>query len=114
MREKAEVVWATTWENTANTILAPLLGIDPLPVGIDTKRNIPTVRQIWNTDTALWKFESLNKNYEGEDLVWVDDTLIRYLDLNSPTSNRLFLLTDAEVGITQQEMDEVETWIDAR
>lgn len=32
LREYADVVWATTWEQAANAVLAPLLGIDPLPV----------------------------------------------------------------------------------
>lgn len=32
MCEVAEVVWCTTWEHDANEFVAPILGIDPLPV----------------------------------------------------------------------------------
>ncbi|NBH07131.1 hypothetical protein GTY80_28325 [Amycolatopsis sp. SID8362] len=68
------LVWATTWENEANTELAPRLGLSPLPV----------VR--WPDPSAEhehedrwfglhWKTRSLVAWAAGRPFIWVDDEL---------------------------------------
>ena len=41
LRERADVVWATTWEGMANAALCDVLGIEPLPVGISVLKQRP-------------------------------------------------------------------------
>jgi len=68
--EGADVVWATTWEDAANGYLAPLLGIDPLPVGI---RTTPEMRSRMQDSARAWKSRSLPRLFRGRPLAWVDN-----------------------------------------
>jgi hypothetical protein len=70
LRKQAEVVWASTWERVANMVIAPLLGIEPLPLGVDSALRWPKFTE----DSPPWKARSLIATY-GQDrpLVWVDD-----------------------------------------
>lgn len=72
--EVADVVWATTWEEAANVCIAPLLGIDPLPVGISVEDHPPRFGHMRNGDSAAWKAEALENKFAGRPLVWADDT----------------------------------------
>ena len=71
--EVADVVWATTWEEAANVCIAPLLGIDPLPVGISVEKNPPMFSHVRSGDSSGWKSMSLADEFRDRALVWVDD-----------------------------------------
>ncbi len=75
LRERAEVVWATTWEDAANTYLAPLLGIDPLPVAVSTAAN---PAPDWIVRAADWKASVLHRLYANRPLAWIDDDASKY------------------------------------
>ncbi len=44
----------------------------------------------------------------------LDDGLLRYVEPYDHTPNRLFMLTDPGAGLIQEQMDLIETWIDAK
>lgn len=82
MREHADVVWATTWEHMANVVLAPLLGIDPLPVACSVATHYPRFGYVKDCDSAAWKSAVLSEVFTGRPLVWVDDSARRWSYIN--------------------------------
>ena len=45
LAEVFELVWATTWEDLANRVIAPALGLPPLPaIEFDMDRRVPTAK----------------------------------------------------------------------
>ena len=73
LRERAVVVWASTWEGAANSHLAPLLGIDPLPVGATVEDQALMKGHATGWGVVEWKAAALADRYAGRPLVWVDD-----------------------------------------
>ena len=60
-----------TWEDAANSHLAPLLGIEPLPVAVTVAADLPLFGDIH--DPISWKTDALSCHFAGRPLVWVDD-----------------------------------------
>jgi hypothetical protein len=60
-----ELVWATGWEHHANRLIAPILGLPPLPV-IEFPRN---------TDGRFSKLPTITRFASGRRLIWTDDEL---------------------------------------
>jgi len=110
-----EVVWASTWEHTANWHLAPLLGIPELPVATVST---PSDGLEFRT-SAEWKAQRLLERYRGRDLVWVDDNLDlgRGETVECLRSHRrdpgltLTIAPDPDIGITSARMAEVDAWL---
>ena len=75
LREKADVVWATTWEHLANTVIAAELGIDPLEVAVTAEGYPPRFGDIRNGDSGAWKLEALAERYQRRHVVFVDDSV---------------------------------------
>lgn len=73
MLDVADVVWATTWEDAANTYLAPLLDIPPLDVATRVADHPPKFGWVTNGNVAAWKASALHERFCGRPLVWVDD-----------------------------------------
>jgi hypothetical protein len=61
--DRFELVWATTWEDDANRLLAPILGMPKLPV---VHFEDPT----WRTD---WKIPAVAAFVGDRPLAWIDD-----------------------------------------
>ncbi|MFF7748427.1 hypothetical protein ACFZCP_04050 [Streptomyces sp. NPDC007971] len=61
-----ELVWATTWMDDANTVLAPWLGLPPLPVVEWPDEDEPP-------DLLHWKTRPLVAWAAGRPFVWIDD-----------------------------------------
>ena len=118
LRERADLVWATTWEHAANTHLAPLLGIDPIPVGISTDRQHPRFGYVKNGDSAAWKAEALDEAFPGQPLIWVDDSAWREVvgaDVHARPwreSPYLVIAPDEKVGLTAEHMAQIEAFVD--
>ena len=91
LTEFYELVWATTWEHSANESMAPILGLPELPV-IEFERG--------SGDT--WKLESVRSFVTDRPFAWIDDDL--FLDAFSWARNRdaptLLLRTSSSVGMT--------------
>lgn len=112
LRGEYDVVWATTWEHTANTHLAPLLGIDPLPVGISVT-TYPTYRgEDDDGIVSAWKARALSQSYPDRALVWIDDDNHAYAtDPAWNTAHRWAAECDPRSGLTPAVMNRVETWL---
>lgn len=93
-----EMVWATTWEHQANQVIAPLLGIKPLPViefsmGKGETRKLPSVIEF----------------VERRPAAWLDDEL--FLDAFSWAETRpeptLLVSPKPSVGVTRTHVDQL-------
>lgn len=73
LRRHADVYWATTWEHLANEVLAPLLGVDPLPLAMTVANNPPRFGYARDADSVGWKASVLRERFNGRPLVWIDD-----------------------------------------
>lgn len=65
-----ELVWATAWMHDANDVIAPLLGLPPLPVA-----DLPEAPPEDPADTLHWKTAALIATAAGQRFVWVDDEI---------------------------------------
>ncbi|MFK0169064.1 hypothetical protein ACIQU5_09690 [Streptomyces sp. NPDC090306] len=68
-----ELVWASTWLDDANAVVAPRLGFPPLPL-VDW----PDPAEDTGTDTPAglhWKTRPLLARAAGRPFVWVDDEI---------------------------------------
>lgn len=129
-----EVVWATTWEAAANHYIAPLLGVPDLPLGVSVADHEPRFGYVRAGDAPGWKAEALERRYDEDvALVWVDDQAWAYqvdtlaeppgwvnaesLVHHGPEAFRagptLVLAPDERVGLTQEHIDRIESWIAA-
>jgi hypothetical protein len=64
-----ELVWATTWEDEANLVLAPLLGLPDLPfIAWSSPRTRPA-------DGVFWKTAQVVEWARGRAFAWVDDEI---------------------------------------
>lgn len=126
MLEVADVVWATTWEDLANEVVAPLLGIDPLPVACRVAEHPPKFGWVRNGNPEAWKADVLAQRFAGRPLAWVDDLawaydLRRYGDADegarvlfdwratrgSAPAPTLVVVPDERVGLTEAEMGRI-------
>ena len=78
LTQRADLVWATTWEGAANTVLAPLLALGDLELGVSVEVTYPRFGYVRNGDVAAWKAEALAERYTGRPLVWLDDLAWAY------------------------------------
>lgn len=96
LREHADLAWSTTWEHLANDYIAPLLGIDPLPVAVDSDVLGPKFTE----DSASWKARSLIERYgEERPLAWLDDHSASWVAPTPPTDTERAELLEAGVPI---------------
>ncbi|MFE0460445.1 HAD domain-containing protein [Kitasatospora sp. NPDC058965] len=103
-----ELCWATTWEEDANTHLAPLLGLPPLPVvrfrGYRPQPGDPRVRLMELLSGAKWA--PLLRHAGGRPFAWVDDVMPFRLVRNSVfRRDRLLLPIDPELGLERYHVD---------
>ncbi|MFD1320882.1 HAD domain-containing protein [Micromonospora sonneratiae] len=101
-----DLVWATTWMNDANDMLAPLLGLPPLPV-VD-----------WPDSDEVgilhWKTRGLVEWAQGSPFVWVDDE-ISYTDQEWVSTHHqapaLLHRVDQRRGLTERDFTVIEGWL---
>lgn len=108
LRRRANVVWATTWESAANDYIAPILGIEPLPLGVSTE----TTGGRMSEDSSMWKARALAPTRAP--LVWVDDLNDRYRRKWGGRGHpaKLVVTTDERVGLTQSQMDRIDQFVE--
>ena len=106
LREKASVVWATTWEGMANKVLAPLLGIQPLPVALRSEEFMLKFSQ----SPMDWKAYTLERMFTERDVCWVDDQNRRF-NGNLIFPNYLVVTTDPAAGLTKGRMSLIDRWV---
>ena len=93
-----ELVWATTWEHSANGAMSPVLGLGQLPV-IEFDRG--------SGDT--WKLASVQEFVADQPMAWIDDDL--YLDAFTWAREReaptLLIRTSSSVGMTGDHFEQL-------
>ncbi|MFF0205880.1 HAD domain-containing protein [Streptomyces sp. NPDC005017] len=69
-----ELVWATTWEEEANTSMAPRLGLSPLPV-VHWPETLDAREREDRWFGLHWKTRTLLAWADGRPFAWVDDEI---------------------------------------
>lgn len=103
-RAGAELAWATTWEDRANTTVGPALGLPPLPVvGVRAYEGV-----------GDWKFGAVGRFARGRPLAWLDDDFDlfptargRFLERRRDTPTAL-IAVDPATGLTAEHFAAVE------
>ncbi|MFD8787737.1 HAD domain-containing protein [Kitasatospora sp. NPDC059599] len=103
-----ELVWATTWEEHANTHVAPLIGLDPLPVvrlaGYVPQPGDPRVPLMELFSAAKWA--PLLRYAGGRPFAWVDDVIpARLVRRSLWRRDRLLLPIDPGQGLERRHVD---------
>lgn len=100
------LVWATSWEDEANEVISPLLGLPRLPV------------VVWpdSDDGAVhWKTAAICAYARGGPFVWLDDEVgdaeRRWVAGRHPAP-ALVHRVDPAVGLTADDFDCVRRWVD--
>ncbi|MER7277956.1 HAD domain-containing protein [Dactylosporangium sp. NPDC000244] len=102
-----ELVWATTWAEDANEVIAPLLGLPPLPVVAWSESSAaPADGRHWKTDDLLaWA--------AGRPFVWVDDEITaadrRWVARHHPAPALLHRV-DGRSGLTAADFEAIRAW----
>jgi len=102
-RESFELVWATTWLEDANRLVAPLLGLpNDLPV-------IPLHRPHAPRGKCSWKAEQILAWVGGRRFVWFDDEINRatrdWLASACP-ADHLAYRVEPHLGLVDADFDE--------
>ena len=108
-----ELVWATTWEDEANTELAPRLGLPRLPVvhWPEPSGEEDELEDRWFN--LHWKTRTLVAWANGRPFAWVDDE-IADTDIEWVAARHhgraLLYRVDASQGITHHDLEALDTW----
>jgi hypothetical protein len=108
--DMVDLVWATTWRDDANRIIAPLIGLPELPV-IQVKQPGfgPPLAQIWKRD-------AVEEYADGRAFAWFDDDFVQPGDIEWAEKRTeaglptLLVPINPTVGIVQADVDRVADW----
>jgi hypothetical protein len=107
------LVWATTWEDRANTELAPLIGLSPLPVvnWPEPTREASLEDRWFNLH---WKTRTLVSWAAGRSFAWVDDEITdhdREWVAEHHDGRALLHQVDAARGLIASDLEALGTWL---
>ena len=104
----AELVWATTWMAEANEIIAPRLGLPPLPV-VDFPDTEEDPR-----NGLHWKTKALIRWATGRPFAWLDDEPTdidrQWTKANHPQP-ALIHRVDPTTGLTEADFTAIRLWL---
>ncbi|GHJ96311.1 hypothetical protein SNE510_58300 [Streptomyces sp. NE5-10] len=108
-----ELVWATTWEEAANTHMAPLLGLPPLPVVIWPETSDAQEREDqWFG--LHWKTRTLVAWADGRPFAWVDDEITDadrdWVSTHHPARALLHPVASSR-GLTDEDFAALDQWL---
>lgn len=110
-----EIIWATAWNNDANTWIGPHVGLPVL-------EHIPLRMHLENRDSKLfWKTQQIAsymlKNHPGRDFIWVDDEVkdrdLEYLRDFCPVSIEIFQISPKD-GLQDKDFEKMREWKEER
>lgn len=104
-----ELVWATTWLEQANDVIAPLLGLPRLPV---LEQVAPTAEDGYFG--LHWKTRALVEWAAGRAFAWLDDEITdadREWIADRHPAPALPLRVDPRRGLTDGDLDTLESWL---
>lgn len=111
----AELVWATTWEDEANTEIAPRLGVPPLPV-VRWPEPSPAEERENQWFGAHWKTRTLVEWADGRPFVWADDEITdgdREWVLDRHPGRALLHRVEPDRGLTDEDFVVIGEWLRA-
>jgi hypothetical protein len=104
-----DLVWATAWMHDANEVIAPLLGLPPLPVA-----ELPEAPLEDPVGTLHWKTAALVAAAEGRHFAWVDDEISdidrAWVDAHHAGSALLHRV-DPRSGLTETDLAQIGDWL---
>jgi hypothetical protein len=102
-----DLVWATGWEDEANEVIAPRVGLPELPVLSWTHTTMVSGWLHWKTATIV-------EHAQGRPFVWVDDELTGhdrdYVALAHGAPALLHRI-DPHHGLTEADVDMIGAWL---
>jgi len=103
-----DLVWATTWEHSANKLVAPVIGLPQLPVIEFPSRGPFPFGQIWKREAVEAyvgerAFAWLDDDFEPGDFEWAKART----EGGVPT---LLLHISPKLGIRQEDVNQVAVW----
>lgn len=104
-RTDLELVWASSWEHQANEIIAPRVGLPPLPV-VEFGLRI----------RCSWKWNAVALYAAGRPLAWLDDEFAAWQNTRGAFNttrqgiDTLLVHVDPAVGLTDRAISEIEFW----
>jgi hypothetical protein len=97
-----EVAWSTTWGDSANAFLAPLLGIEPLPVATSS------MKPRRGEGAFEWKARATRATFgDGHPIVFVDDMAYPII----ANRDELMVAPHPAIGMLPSEAEKVERWV---
>ena len=115
LSETVSVVWATSWEDAANTVFAPAVGLPQFPVAVSSSEHPPSWGQVSRGELAFWKGDILAALYPRRPLVWIDDMAASHRDnvWRHPDDDEhtLVVVPDPATGITPADMAAVDEFL---
>ncbi|MFI9823750.1 HAD domain-containing protein [Streptomyces sp. NPDC052013] len=103
-----DLVWATTWSDEANTTIAPLLGLPPLPVIDFPEATAPVPRGVH------WKTRPLSEWAGHRPFIWLDDEITetdRTWTTMAHPAPTLLLRVDPARGATEEDFATMGQWL---
>jgi hypothetical protein len=102
-----DLVWATGWEDRANEVVAPLVGLPALPV---LNWELTDMVSSW----LHWKTATIVAFAAGRPMVWLDDELTgrdqEWVAMAHP-ARALLHRVDPRTGLTEADLDAVRGWL---
>ena len=105
-----DLIWATAWMHHANEVIAPLLGLPPLPVA-----DLPEAPLEEPIGALGWKTAALVAAAEGRRFVWLDDEITDFDRAWVSTHHKeaaLLHRVDSKSGLTEADLTAVGEWLD--
>ncbi|MFE9852258.1 hypothetical protein ACFYPN_26165 [Streptomyces sp. NPDC005576] len=109
---ECELVWATTWMAEANRVVAPWLGLPPLPV-VDWPEDVDDADQ---RGGLHWKTRTLVDLAAGRPFIWVDDEITdidRRWVAGHCAGCRLLHRVDPRRGLAETDFAALAEWVRA-
>lgn len=108
LRTKAELVWATTWEDAANEWIAPRIGLPRLPV-IQVAQDKPS------EVGEMFKTPHVADYVAGRPFVWFDDCIFNededYLRGHQGVGEFLLIQVAPRAGLTSNHLATALEWL---
>lgn len=105
-----DLVWCTTWEHDANSLIAPRIGLTELPVIEFDKHRLPS-----RSDGTYFKTHNVVRYAAGRPFAWIDDEISTwdstYVEKHHDGPSNL-MFVDPVTGLTNEHFNALTDWAD--